>query len=42
VHFKTPSFISIQSLQHIAPGHMIADLIGIIGSMDFVLGDSDR
>lgn len=42
VHFKTPSFISIQALTHIAPGHMIADLVGIVGSMDFVLGDSDR
>ncbi|MDQ7035242.1 MAG: hypothetical protein Q9P01_10530 [Anaerolineae bacterium] len=23
-------------------GHMIADLIGIIGSFDFTLGDADR
>ncbi len=42
VHFKTPSFIAIQAMRHVAPGHMIADLIGIIGSTDFVLGDSDR
>jgi len=42
VHFKTPSFISIQAIKHVAPGHMVADLIGIIGSFDFVLGDSDR
>jgi NADH-quinone oxidoreductase subunit D len=42
VHFKTPSFISIQAIKHVAPGHMIADLVGIIGSIDFVLGDSDR
>ena len=42
VHFKTPSFIHIAALSKIAPGHLIADLIGIIGSVDVVLGDSDR
>lgn len=42
VHFKTPSFISIQAIKHSAPGHMLADLVGIVGSFDFVLGDSDR
>ncbi len=42
VHFKTPSFMSIQAMRHVSTGHMVADLIGIIGSLDFVLGDSDR
>lgn len=42
VHFKTPSFMLIPALGKIAEGHLIADLIGIIGSVDVVLGDSDR
>jgi NADH-quinone oxidoreductase subunit D len=42
VHFKTPSFMHISALGKIASGYMIADLIGIIGSVDIVLGDSDR
>jgi NADH-quinone oxidoreductase subunit D len=41
-HFKTPSFMHISSLGKVASGHMIADLIAIIGSSDIVLGDSDR
>lgn len=42
VHFKTPSFMHISALGKIAQGHFIADLVGIIGSIDIVLGDSDR
>lgn len=42
VHFRTPSFVHLQSVGWIAKGHLIADLVGIIGSIDFVLGDCDR
>jgi NADH-quinone oxidoreductase subunit D len=42
VHFKTPSFMHISSLDKVSKGHMIADLVAIIGSVDIVLGDSDR
>ena len=42
VHFKTPSFMHISALGKMAPGYMIADLVGIVGSIDCVLGDSDR
>lgn len=42
VHFKTPSFMHISSMPVISEGHMIADLIAIIGSVDIVLGDCDR
>ncbi len=42
VHVRTPSFYNLQSLEWMAPGHMVADLVGIIGSVDFTLGDCDR
>ena len=42
VHFRTPSFASMQILPFISRGHLVADLIAIISSLDPVLGDVDR
>ena len=42
VHFRTPSFIHLSALPHMAKGYLIADLVGIIGTIDIVLGDADR
>lgn len=42
VHFKTPSLMHISALPVLTEGHMIADLVAIIGSIDIVLGDCDR
>ncbi len=42
VHFRTPSFMHLSVLPHLTKGHLIADVVGIIGSIDIVLGDCDR
>ncbi len=42
VHFRTPSFAHLQIMQLLSKGHFVADLVGIIGSIDIVLGDTDR
>ncbi len=42
VHFRAPSFYNLQALPQMSQGYLIADLVGIIGSIDIVLGDVDR
>ncbi len=42
VHWRTPSFVNLQPLNLMSAGHFVADVVGIIGSVDIVLGDVDR
>ena len=42
MHIRSPSFIHISALGIIARGELVADLIANIGSLDVVLGESDR
>ncbi|MCL2340916.1 MAG: NADH-quinone oxidoreductase subunit D [Proteobacteria bacterium] len=42
MHIRSPSFIHIGAMAAIAKGGLVADLIANIGSLDIVLGESDR
>jgi NADH-quinone oxidoreductase subunit D len=42
VHMRTPSFDNLSVLSHIVNGHLVADLVAILASIDIVLGDIDR
>jgi len=39
---RPPSLLNVQVLSKLLPGHMLADAIAIIASVDFVLGEVDR
>ncbi len=41
-HMRTPSFANLQGLPKLLEQTLIADSIAALGSMDFVLGDTDR
>jgi NADH-quinone oxidoreductase subunit D len=39
---RTPSFVNLQALAEMSIGESFADIIAVIGSIDFVLGEVDR
>ena len=39
---RAPSFVNLSILPTILPGHMMSDVVSILGSMDFVMGECDR
>jgi len=39
---KAPGFVHLQSLDMMSRGHMIADVVTIIGTQDIVFGEVDR
>jgi NADH-quinone oxidoreductase subunit D len=39
---RAPGFAFLQGLDFLAKGHMLADVVAIIGSLDIVFGEIDR
>ncbi len=42
VKLRAPGFLHLQSMDHVARGHQLADVAAIIGTMDIVFGEVDR
>jgi len=42
VRVRTPSFAHMQMVPYISRGYSVADLLSILGAMDYVLADIDR
>ncbi len=41
-HIRAPGFAHMQAMDFMSKGHMLADSVAIIGSMDIVFGEIDR
>ena len=41
-HIRSPSFLNLHALEPMCLGHTVADVVGILGSLDIVLGEVDR
>jgi NADH-quinone oxidoreductase subunit D len=39
---RAPSFVNLSVLPAVLPGHMMSDMVSILGSIDFVMGEADR
>jgi len=42
VKVRAPSFVNLGVMDELCRGHMVADVIAILGSVDIVLGEVDR
>ena len=42
VHMRYPGFATLQALQTMCAGRLLADIVAVIGSIDIVLGEIDR
>ena len=41
-HIRAPGFAHLQAMDYMCRGHMLADSVAILGSMDMVFGEVDR
>ena len=42
MYIRAPSFVNLQILPKCVEGHYISDVVAILGSIDFVMGECDR
>ncbi len=42
VRIRPPSFVNLQAFDRMVRGHLVADVVAIIGTLDIVLGEVDR
>jgi NADH-quinone oxidoreductase subunit D len=42
MRIRPPSYINLQSLKRMSIGHLVADVVALIGTIDIVLGEVDR
>ena len=39
---RAPSFVNLGVLPELLPGYLMSDMVSILGSIDFVMGECDR
>ena len=42
VHFRAPSLVALEATATCMSDALIADMIAVVGSLDAVMGDTDR
>jgi NADH-quinone oxidoreductase subunit D len=42
VKLRAPGFVHLSAMDEMVRGHMLADVVAIIGTMDIVFGEVDR
>jgi NADH-quinone oxidoreductase subunit D len=41
-HIRAPGLMNVQSIPLLAEGRLLSDMVALIGSLDFVMGEVDR
>jgi NADH:ubiquinone oxidoreductase subunit D len=42
VRFRAPSFAALQATATVVQGCLVADMVAVAASLDFLMGDTDR
>ena len=41
-HIRAPGLMNVQAIPPLADGRLLSDMVALIGSLDFVMGEVDR